>query len=258
MLIKIMKHFVPIPDITKSSRFCFVGPHPDDIEVGAGSTVSMLKRLGKEIMFVIVTDGGSGTDDPSISVDRLVATRKEEAKQSAEKLGVDKVVHLGFPDGGEYQAWNVAKKIAEVLIDFDPDVVFCPDPRMPSEIHPDHLKTGEAAGTASLFSSFPLMASQNGVAYGNTGNFRYRILAYYFTNRPNRIMKTTKTDFVNQLDSLKLHKSQFKNKEEFGTLSMYLKLRQKEMGFKRLRCSGEGFFVLGPVHQHCFTEINRY
>jgi len=258
MLIQIMKHFVPIPDITKYERFCFVGPHPDDIEVGAGSTVSLLARLGKKIMFVIVTDGGSGASDPNITREKLVLTRKEESKQSAKRLGIDNVVNLDYPDGGEYTAWEAAKKLAEVLIDFDPDVVICPDPRMPSETHPDHLKTGEAAGTAALISSFPLMAKQNGITFDNTGKFRSRILAYYFTNRPNRIMKTTKADFRNQLDSLKMHKSQFADIDEFNSLSMYLNLRRKEMGFKRLRSSGEGFFVMAPVHQHCFTEINRY
>ena len=35
----ILKAAVPIPKIEACERFLFVGPHPDDIEIGAGATV---------------------------------------------------------------------------------------------------------------------------------------------------------------------------------------------------------------------------
>ncbi len=260
MLIPILKHFVPIPDLTKCQRFCFVGPHPDDIEVGCGATVSLLAKAGKDIMFLVATDGGAGTSDPNMPREKLVETRMEESKRSAALLGVEKVAFLAFPDGGFYTPVELAKKMAAEFIAFDPDVVFCPDPKMPSEIHPDHLKTGEAASTASLISAFPLMAAFDGIEFDkdHPEKFRYRTLAYYFTNRPNKIMKTTKADYLKQLEALKCHKSQYGNKDDFDSLSLYLNLRRMAMGFKRLRCSGEGFFVMAPTHQHCFPEINRY
>ena len=32
---KILEMIAPLPDIEKHTRFLFVGPHPDDIEIGA-------------------------------------------------------------------------------------------------------------------------------------------------------------------------------------------------------------------------------
>ena len=50
------------PNLLDYQTFLFVGPHPDDIEIGAGATVSKLVSLGKKVVFVICTDGRYGTD----------------------------------------------------------------------------------------------------------------------------------------------------------------------------------------------------
>ena len=38
----ILKTIAPLPDIEKYKRIMFVGPHPDDIEIGAGATLSKM------------------------------------------------------------------------------------------------------------------------------------------------------------------------------------------------------------------------
>lgn len=53
----ILKAAVPIPKIEKHCRFLFVGPHPDDIEIGAGATAVQLSALGKDICFLVCLDG---------------------------------------------------------------------------------------------------------------------------------------------------------------------------------------------------------
>ena len=32
----------------------FIGPHPDDIEIGCGAFVSLLKRKGAKVTFIVV------------------------------------------------------------------------------------------------------------------------------------------------------------------------------------------------------------
>ena len=40
----IIKFAAPLPDIESFERFLFIGPHPDDIEIGAGATAAKLPQ----------------------------------------------------------------------------------------------------------------------------------------------------------------------------------------------------------------------
>ena len=44
MLKWVLKAAVPIPKLESYQRFLFVGPHPDDIEIGAGATEASSRR----------------------------------------------------------------------------------------------------------------------------------------------------------------------------------------------------------------------
>ena len=101
----ILKAVVPVPQIEKFQRYLFVGPHPDDIEIGAGATAAKLAAMGKEICFLICMDGrfGDGNAPDGIRGEALVALRKEEAVRSAALLGVTVVRFLELTDGGSYQ-----------------------------------------------------------------------------------------------------------------------------------------------------------
>jgi len=43
----ILKFAAPLPNIENYQRYLFIGPHPDDIEIGAGATVAKLAASGK-------------------------------------------------------------------------------------------------------------------------------------------------------------------------------------------------------------------
>ena len=99
---KIAMHFaLKRPDILSYDRYLFFGPHPDDIEIGAGATIAKLSALGKKIRFVICTDGRYGSD--VIEPDELIKIRREEAVASAGKLGVCDIVFLNLSDGAFYK-----------------------------------------------------------------------------------------------------------------------------------------------------------
>ncbi|MBQ9863559.1 MAG: PIG-L family deacetylase, partial [Lachnospiraceae bacterium] len=55
-----LKIATPIPKIESFENYLFIGPHPDDIEIGAGATVSKLVKLGKKVSFLICLDGRFG------------------------------------------------------------------------------------------------------------------------------------------------------------------------------------------------------
>ena len=76
----------PFPKVNSFERYLFVGPHPDDIEIGAGATVAALAAQGKNICFLICTDGRYGTVNlkEPVSEEELAAIRTEVDKYSTE------------------------------------------------------------------------------------------------------------------------------------------------------------------------------
>lgn len=94
---------VPNPKIESLDRFLFVGPHPDDLEIGAGATAAKLAAQGKKVCFLICMDGrfGDGASN-GVKGDALAALRMEEARKSAAVLGVTDVRFLNLCDGNGY------------------------------------------------------------------------------------------------------------------------------------------------------------
>ena len=69
-----LKFAAPFPKVQSFDKYLFVGPHPDDIEIGAGATVAALSAQGKNICFLICTDGRYGTNNiaKDISEEELI------------------------------------------------------------------------------------------------------------------------------------------------------------------------------------------
>ena len=76
-----------------------VTAHPDDPEFGAGGTVATLVQEGREVTYVIVTNGNKGSADRAITPERLARIREEEQRNAARTLGVERVEFLGYEDG---------------------------------------------------------------------------------------------------------------------------------------------------------------
>src|SRR5207245_4918640 len=82
-----------------NGRVMVVGAHPDDPEFLAGGTVARLAKEGREITYVIVSNGNKGSSDPGITAAQLVTIRAEEQRRAARVLGVNRVEFLGYEDG---------------------------------------------------------------------------------------------------------------------------------------------------------------
>lgn len=247
LLIKII---APPPKIETFGRHLFVGPHPDDIEIAAGSTVARLCREGKEVYFLICTDGRYGTTDENLSQEELVEIRKKEQLASAKLLGVKDVFFLPYRDGGLYDEDDLRKDVAKVIAEVRPDVVYTADPKLYPECHPDHLKTGRATSAAYLFSSFRNMMRD----YGYDGNAAPKALAFFYTGRPNRRVKTTKQDVRKMLEAFAVFKSQFPSEEEAAALRLYMRLKSRLNGMRSLHLNADAFRVQNNLTLHCCAE----
>ena len=159
----VLKFAVPVPKVESYDRYLFIGPHPDDIEIGAGATAAKLAAMGKEVCFLVCLDGRFGEGNTELRGQELINKRKEESIRSAEVLGVKDVRFLDLKDGGGYKKKELLKGIAKVVGEFGPDIILAPDPCVTSESHVDHLNVGEAARQISCFAA----SSNNNPPFGS-------------------------------------------------------------------------------------------
>lgn len=248
----ILKAVVPVPQIEKFQRYLFVGPHPDDIEIGAGATAAKLAAMGKEICFLICMDGrfGDGNAPDGIRGDALVALRKEEAVRSAAMLGVTDVRFLELTDGGFYQQKELLYRLAEVVGDFQPDILLSPDPDVTSECHIDHRNVGNAVRQIAYFAPYGGIMAEYGTAAAPV-----QALAYFMTAKPNRYVSTKNYLQLQSRAIFECHVSQFpKGSADGNAIRTYLKLRAVDFGLRSGKGRAEGFRVLGVTHMHCLPE----
>jgi LmbE family N-acetylglucosaminyl deacetylase len=129
-------------DLDVPSRALAIGAHPDDIEFGAGGTLAKWAASGCEIHHLVLTDGSKGSWDPERDEASLVATRQQEQREAARRLGGGEVAFLGRPDGelrnGVQEQWEVCRWIRSLR----PDVVLGHDPWRRYRLHPDHRNAG--------------------------------------------------------------------------------------------------------------------
>ena len=255
-LTSLVLHFAaPLPDIESFQRVLFIGPHPDDIEIGAGATAAKLAAAGKAVTFLICTDGryGAANAPKGLSPYELAALRKQEALNSAKVLGVDDVRFLELSDGGFYREEELVRGMARVIGEVKPELIFAPDPCVSSECHTDHLRVGRAVCQLACFAPYAGIMEQYGASPAPV-----KALALYMTAKPNRYVKTS-AFFATQQEALfGCHKSQYPpDASDTRALRAYLKLRAVDFGLRSLTGCAEGFRVLGSTHMHCLPEAGR-
>ena len=251
----LLKAAVPVPRIENFQRFLFVGPHPDDIEIGAGATAAKLIALGKEVCFLICLDGrfGDGNAPEGIRGEALVALRKQEAIASAAMLGVRDVRFLNLCDGGFYEQRDLVEGIARVAGDFQPEVLLAPDPDVTSECHADHRNVGAAVRQVGCFAPYGGIMAGYGAKAAPV-----QALAYYMTAKPNRFVATGGYLPLQLRSIFECHRSQFpEGCPEGKSIQLYLKIRALDFGLRSFKGCAEGFRVLGVTHMHCLPEAGN-
>lgn len=249
----IVKKAVPAPKIESFERYLFIGPHPDDIEIGAGSAAARLVQEGKKVSFLICTDGRYGDGHTEFRGDALAAFREKEALASAAKLGVTDVHFLRLSDGAFYTEDELRRGMAEVIGRLQPEILFCPDPDVPSECHRDHLNAGRMGKEMALFASVPGIMEKLGSKAAPV-----QALALYMTAKPNRFIRLKGCGKLQDEAIFGCHQSQFpKGSADASSLTLYLKLRRIFMGLRCLSTAAEGFRVLSLTAMHCLPEEGK-
>jgi LmbE family N-acetylglucosaminyl deacetylase len=131
---------------TANGHVMFVAAHPDDPEFLAGGTVARLAKEGREITYVIVTNGNKGSSDCGVTSDQLAPIRAEEQRQAARVLGVERVEFLGYEDGEVEDTRDLRCDITRQIRRWRPELIITLNPHRTYNNFPgwhrDHRMTG--------------------------------------------------------------------------------------------------------------------
>jgi LmbE family N-acetylglucosaminyl deacetylase len=129
-------------------RVMIITAHPDDAEFGAGGTVARLVKEGREVTYVIATNGDKGSSDRTMTSERLAAIRAEEQRNAARVLGVARVEFLGYPDGELEDTRDLRLDITRAIRRWRPDLVISMNPRRTYNLYASHRDHRIVAGVA--------------------------------------------------------------------------------------------------------------
>jgi N-acetylglucosamine malate deacetylase 1 len=175
------------------------GAHPDDVEMSAGGTLSMLNRNGKPFGIVDLTRGEMGT--------RGNATiRANEATDAAKILGAEIRINLGIPDAGIEHTRKNLLKVIEIIRKHKPEIVFAP---YKDERHPDHIHAHKLVSEAIFYSGLLKLKT------GKLTPHRPKRAFYYMQHRTfiPTVYVDISSDYETKVAAIKAHKSQFFNPE---------------------------------------------
>ncbi len=227
---------------THQERVLVVMAHPDDPEFACGGTIARWVREGKYVGYVLITSGDKGSDDPTMTRERLMDIRENEQRAAARVLGVHEVHFLRYPDGELYPTMELRRDIVYHIRRFRPDILVCQDPTAYYFgdyyiNHPDH----RAAGEAALAAVFPLARDHlNFPEHLEQGLPPHKVPVVYIATTPNPTTWVDITDFLDiKLEAILQHKSQVKDpealierwKERLRTLDENGRVRYRE-GFR--------------------------
>ncbi|MCX6000971.1 MAG: PIG-L family deacetylase [Chloroflexi bacterium] len=209
-----------------------IAPHPDDPEFGIGGTVAGWIREGRRVIYIILTNGNKGSDDPEITPEQLTEIRINEQKQAALTLGVNEVVFLGHDDQSLEDTPDFRKEVVKVIRTYRPRTVAAPDPYRKYVWHRDH----RIAGQVVLDAVYPL--ARDRLAYpdlvdGGLLPHKVKELLFWGAEQPNYFSDVSHTWDL-KIAALRCHKSQvghFPKSWEDGFKSMHA-TRAKDKGYE--------------------------
>jgi LmbE family N-acetylglucosaminyl deacetylase len=113
---------------TANGRVLVVAAHPDDPEFLAGGTLARLAKEGREIAYVIVTNGNKGSGDRSVTSEQLMPIREAEQRHAARVLGVGGVAFLGYEDGELEDSRDLRRDVTREIRRWRPDLIITLSP----------------------------------------------------------------------------------------------------------------------------------
>jgi bacillithiol biosynthesis deacetylase BshB1 len=129
-----------------------IAAHPDDAEIALGGTMLLLARAGKRVGVVDLTRGELGSRGTE-------EDREAEARAASDRIGLALRANLELPDGRVQVSVENRERLARLLREHKPQVVFA---HHEEDLHPDHAAAGTLARQAWYLSGLRRLAELDG------------------------------------------------------------------------------------------------
>ena len=231
--------------MTKKAQVMVVTPHPDDAEFGVAGTVARWTGEGKDVIYVVCTNGDKGTSDINMKPDVLASIREQEQLAAARLLGVREVIFLRHPDQGLEDTPEFRKEIVRLIRMYQPETVVTAAPYRGYIWHRDHRITSRV----TLDAVFPY--ARDFLAYPDLleqGLQPHKVKEVLLWGSEDVNYRSNITDtFDIKIAALRCHKSQISDNPSTG-----LEERMRER-YKML-AEGEDYELAEAFHR---VEIRR-
>ncbi|NIN52272.1 MAG: PIG-L family deacetylase [Nitrososphaeria archaeon] len=221
-----------------------VTPHPDDAEYGVAGTVAHWVREGRDVVYVVCTNGDKGTLDAGTDPEKLARIREREQKAACRILGVKEVIFLRHPDQGIEDTPEFRKEIVILIRKYRPEIVTTIDPHQHYNLyvgHRDHRITGQV----TLDAVFPY--ARNPLSYPDLikeGLKPHKVREVLLWAMDNINYRSDITDtFDLKMAALRCHKSQIGSGERVKQLEEQMRQWHQRMA------EGENFELAEAFHR---------
>jgi len=229
----------------KPAQVMVVTPHPDDAEFGVAGTVARWTGEGKDIIYVVCTNGDKGTSDTNMKPDELARIREQEQLAAAKLLGVREVIFLRYPDQALEDTPEFRKEIVRLIRMYRPETVVTAAPYRRYIWHRDH----RIASRVTLDAVFPY--ARDFLAYPDLLEqglqpHKVKEVLLWGAEDPNYRSNITDT-FDIKIAALRCHRSQISDNPSTG-----LEERMRER--HKMMAEGEDYELAEAFHR---VELQR-
>ena len=224
----------------KPAQMMVVTPHPDDAEFGIAGTAARLAREGKDVIYVVCTNGDKGSNDPNMKPEKLAKIREQEQLAAAKLLGVREVIFLRYPDQALEDTPEFRKEIVRLIRMYQPETVVTADPYRRYIWHRDHRITGQVVLDAVFPYARDLFSYPDLLEQGLQPH-RVKEVLLWGSEEPNYHSNITDT-FDVKIAALRCHKSQIGD-------SIVPELEERMRERHRMMAEGEDYELAEAFYQ---------
>jgi len=169
----------------KIHKILCIGAHPDDIELGIGSTIQKHILNGDLIKCLILTDGARDENGYHIKSE----IRRKESLESLHYLNITDITFLNFKEVRILP--EIIKPIEKIIKEFNPDRIYT---HTKHDRHQEHRNCFHIVQSIGRYIKEILLFE----VYSSTPEFR-----------PNYFIEFTEEILNRKIEALKFHKTQF-------------------------------------------------
>ena len=192
--------------MTNPAQVMVVTPHPDDAEFGFAGTAARWTHEGRDIIYVVCTNGDKGTSDINIKPEELARVREQEQLEAAKVVGVREVIFLRHPDQTLEDTPEFRKEIVRLIRMYRPETVVTADPYRRYIWHRDHRIVGQVTLDAIFPYARDILSYPDLIEQGLQPH-KVKEVLLWASEEPNYRSDITDT-FDVKIAALRCHKSQ--------------------------------------------------